>query len=371
VEFMALADSGEAELVYCDTPGCSYAANVEAADAIPVLHTYNGIAEKPVEGLTKVHTPIEGSISALAKFLNIPEDATVKALSGKDADGQVYVLFIPGDHELNPLKAEHAFNGFDLLSDDEMLAAELVKGFMGPVGLPAGVKVVADESLRNIEQWVVGANEPDYHYIGATLNKDFKVDTWADLIQAKPGDMCPKCAAAGHAGAALKGARGIEVGQVFQLGTKYSDAMGATYMAEDGSEQPYIMGCYGWGVTRSLAAVVEQYHDDNGIIWPVPICPAAVCVIPLNTGDDLVEPTAQRIAQELADKGIETALDDRAERAGVKFNDADLIGWPYQVVCGKRGLQNGIVELKCRATGEKQDVPLDNIVDVVATALRR
>jgi prolyl-tRNA synthetase len=190
--------------------------------------------------------------------------------------------------------------------------------------------------------------------------RDFAVDAWADLVVAEAGDGCPAC------GETLRAARGIEVSQVFQLGTKYSESMHATYTAEDGSEQPFIMGCYGVGITRSLAAVIEQHHDEHGIVWPVSVAPAEVAILPLQTGDDLVSPVAERIFADLADAGVEVVIDDREERAGVKFADADLIGWPMQVVVGKRGVAEGVVELKTRATGERVTVPLDQAVSTVA-----
>jgi prolyl-tRNA synthetase len=283
----------------------------------------------------------------------------MKALSGKDADGKLVVLFIPGDHELNDIKINREVPGFELLTDEEMVEFGLFKGSMGPVGLPEGAFVMADRSLKDIPQWAVGANEEGFHYVGARLGEDFTIDAWADLCTVKPGDACPVC------GKPLDGARGIEVSQVFQLGTKYSESMGATFMDEDGSEKPFIMGCYGVGVSRSMAAVVEQFHDDQGIIWPLAVAPAHVCVIPLTVGDDLVQPAAEKVAEELAARGLEVAIDDRSERAGVKFADADLIGWPLQVVIGKRGLADGKVEVKLRKTGQKKDVALDEVVDLL------
>jgi prolyl-tRNA synthetase len=353
-EFMALADAGEAELVYCD---CGYAANTEVAEARlqPVEHA--------AAALERIHTPIEGTIAALAEFLKIDEAATVKALSVKNPAGIVSVFFIPGNHELGEIKANKVIPGYEFLTDEDMLAHGLVKGFMGPVGLPRGVRVVADVSLQNVKRWVVGANEVDYHYVGAAQGVDFTVDAWADLATAEPGDLCPEC------GLPLKAARGIEVGQVFQLGTKYSDSMGARYMDEDGTEKPFIMGCYGWGVTRSLAAVVEQYNDEGGIKWPLSVAPAEVAVLPLVIGDEVVEPAAQKIAEELQTAGIEVVIDDRSDRAGVKFNDADLIGWPYQIIVGKRGLEAGEVEFKVRQTGEKQNITLESVVSYVTSTV--
>lgn len=354
-EFMALAEAGEAELVHCT---CGYAANTEAGDCLARPTIYE------VDGMEKISTPGIHTIEDLAKFLDIPASSTVKALSGKDADGNLVVLFIPGDHELNEIKAERTVPGFTLLTDEEMLAFGLHKGSMGPVGLPDGARVIAARSLQAVPQWVVGANEEGFHYVGARLGEDFQVDQWADLCVVKPGDSCPKC------GLPLGGARGIEVSQVFQLGDKYSRSMGATFMDEQGEERPFIMGCYGVGVSRTLAAIVEQHNDEMGIKWPLSVAPAHVCVIPLTTGDDLVHPAAEKLARDLASIGFEVVIDDRDERAGVKFADADLIGWPLQVIVGKRGLANGNVEMKLRRTGEKKEVPLDAIAEMMAFAHR-
>ncbi len=347
IEFMALADAGESDLVYCD---CGFAADTEAAEC--------GVVMAPAQerALEKIATPGVHTIEELATFLDVPENATVKALSGKGADGRVYVMFIPGDHELNDIKANKAVAGWQLLTDDEMVAAGLHKGSMGPVDLPEGVGCVCDSSLKDVHAWAVGANEDGFHFLGAEPGRDFEPTLWADLVMAKPDDLCPVC------GKKLKGARGIEVSQVFKLGTKYSEAMGATFMDEAGKEKPFIMGCYGIGVTRSMAAVIEQRNDDDGMFWPVSIAPAEVIVVPLSVGDELVDPLARDIAAKLDEAGIEVMLDDRDERAGVKFADADLIGWPYQVVIGKRGAKNGVVELKDRSTGEKREVSVEDIV---------
>ena len=352
-EFMALADSGECELVYCS---CDFAADTEMAEVKVVPQCIDHAFEK-------VSTPGVGTIADLAVFLDVPEAATVKALAGVGDDGIPTVMFIPGDHELNELKSNRAVPGFLFFTDDELVEQGLVKGFMGPVGLPEGVRVVADASLKDVPTWIVGANEVDYHFMGARNGEDFQVDVWADLVTAKAGDLCPVC------GKPLETARGIEVSQIFQLGTKYSEAMGATYHDENGEEKPFIMGCYGVGVTRSLAAIVEQHNDEHGIIWPISVAPAEVCILPLTVGDEVVEPAAAALADALAAKGVEVVIDDRDERAGVKFNDADLLGWPYQVTVGKRGLESGTVEFKVRATGEKKDIPLDQAADLLASVV--
>lgn len=312
----------------------------------------------------KVETPGVSSIESLAKFLGIEEAATVKAMVGKDAEGAIVALFIPGDHELNEIKAERVVNGFTLLTDEELEAAGLHKGSIGPKGLPGGIKVIGDVNLKNIERWVVGANEDGFHFVGAKHGEDFQVDEWADLSLVMPGDACPKC------GAALQGARGIEVSQVFQLGDKYSKTMGAVYSDENGVDQNFLMGCYGVGVSRTLAAIVEQHNDEDGIIWPMSVAPAHVCVIPLTVGDEEVFPVAERIAKELAEQGLEVVLDDRDERAGVKFADADLIGWPVQVVVGKRGVKEGVVEVKRRGESEKTKVPFATLAEALAFVKR-
>ncbi len=348
VEFMAVADSGEAELVYCED--CGFAADTEAATAA------FDVPEGEAGELEKIHTPGTSTIADLAAFLGVPERACDKALALVTGDGQPCVVFVPGDRELQEEKAGHCFGDFHLMTDEEIEYFGLVKGFMGPVGLPEGVRVCADVSLEGHEWWLVGANQRDYHLRHAKPGRDFEAPEFVDVVKATAGDRCPHC------GKELKGARGIEVSQVFLLGTKYSGSMGATFMDEDGSEKPFIMGCYGIGVSRTLQAVVEQHHDENGICWPVSVAPYEVEVVPLTVGDDVVWPEADRISAELAAAGLEVVCDDRKERAGVKFNDADLMGFPFQVVLGKRGVKNGVAEVKDRATGEREDVAFADLV---------
>ena len=354
-EFMALAETGEAELVHCQ---CGYAADVEAAACKPEPKAY------PATSLEKVSTPGVHTIAELAAHLGCDEAACMKAFACKDEQGVIWVLFVPGDYEVNEVKVENLIGIFEPLTDDEMKDAGLVKGSMGPVGLPEGVKVAADISLREMPNWVVGANEDGFHYVGAQLGRDFQVDAWADLCLVREGDPCPKC------GLPLSHARGIEVGQIFKLGDKYSRSMDVKFMDENGEERYFIMGCYGVGVSRTLAAAVEQSHDDAGIIWPFGIAPAHICVIPLTVGDDTVQPAAEQIAEKAAELGFEVVIDDRNERAGVKFADADLIGWPLQVVVGKRGLAEGKVEIKRRRTGERRDVELTTLSELFGFAAR-
>lgn len=347
-EFMALADTGEAELVHCS---CGFAANVEAAEAVVPgrpRRTYE-------QDLRKVPTPGLRTIADIASTFGLDERDTVKTMAGKTEDGRLVLFCVPGDRELNPVKAGRTIPGVTLLDEDDFAAYGIPKGSLGPVEPPADTSIVADRSLAEERSWVVGANEDDYHLFGACPGRDFGVDLWADLVKAGPGDLCPRC------GAPLEAARGIEVSQVFQLGTRYSEKMGATFTDEDGQERPFIMGCYGVGITRSLAAVIEQHHDDVGICWPVPVAPAEVIVLPLSKDFDVLK-IAEDIFASLADAGIETVIDDRDERAGVKFADADLIGWPFQVIVGRKGLSAGILEIKHRATGERESVFVDEAV---------
>lgn len=348
VEYMALADAGEASLVYCDD--CGFAADDEAASTTVV------VSEGPGDGtLQKVSTPGLGTIEAVAEFFGFPENGTRKSLALIDEEGKPCVAIIPGDHELNEIKAKRVFGDCRMMTEEELQQYGLHKGFIGPVNLPHDIRLVCDESLKNSQSWTCGANEVDFHFTGACPGRDFEVDEWADLVTVKPGDPCPHC------GKPLSGAHGIECGQVFQLGTKYSEAMGATFMDENGKEKPLIMGCYGIGISRTLAAIVEQHHDENGIIWPVSVAPYEVSVISLDKKGEAFD-TARQLATDFADEGIEVVFDDRNERPGVKFADSDLMGFPYQVIVGKRGLANGTVELKCRATGERIDVAIQDVV---------
>ncbi|MEI7814148.1 MAG: proline--tRNA ligase [Coriobacteriia bacterium] len=351
-EFMAIAENGEAELVYCE---CGWAADVEAAQTA-VVRSPATTEPRPME---RVHTPDIRTIAELSAFLGISDHDTVKTMAGKTPEGRLVYFLVPGDRELNPIKANWAVSDVELLDEADFASFGIPKGSLGPVDPPSGTLIVADESLHTDVAWGIGANESDYHLIFAQPGRDFEVEQWADLVLAQPGDACPEC------GRVLTGARGIEVSQVFQLGSKYSESMGATYSDENGDERPFIMGCYGVGVSRTLAAVIEQHSDESGIIWPMSVAPLEVAVLPLMADGEVAE-VAERIWVELAASGIETVIDDRDERAGVKFNDADLVGWPFQLVVGKRGLADGVVELKIRESGERVAVPLEGAAAHVA-----
>lgn len=346
VEFMALADAGEASLVYCD---CGYAADTEAAAA------KINVEEREPGQMCEIHTPGIGSIDDVAEFLHVFPAATRKALALVDGNGKPVVCFVPGTHELNEVKAEHAFGDYHMMTDEELEEYGLIKGFIGPVGLPEGIRVVGDLSLEDSQWWLCGANKADYHLDHVELGRDFEINEWKDLVTSQEGDICPEC------GLPLHAARGIEVGQVFQLGTKYSSALNATFTDENGEDKPLVMGCYGIGVSRLLAAVVEQYNDEKGIKWPVSVAPYEVSVLCLSDKDPEIWNAADAVADACVAAGLETVVDDRAERPGVKFADADLIGFPWQVIVGKKGVANGIAEVKERATGNRFEVALDEV----------
>ena len=346
VEFMALADAGEASLVYCD---CGYAADTEAAAA------KINVEEREPGQMCEIHTPGIGSIDDVAEFLHVSPAATRKALALVDGNDKPVVCFVPGTHELNEVKAEHAFGDYHMMTDEELEEYGLIKGFIGPVGLPEGIRVVGDLSLEDSQWWLCGANKADYHLDHVELGRDFEINEWKDLVTSQEGDVCPEC------GLPLHAARGIEVGQVFQLGTKYSSALNATFTDENGEDKPLVMGCYGIGVSRLLAAVVEQYNDEKGIKWPVSVAPYEVSVLCLSDKDPEIWNAASSVADACIAAGLETVVDDRAERPGVKFADADLIGFPWQVIVGKKGVANGIAEVKERATGNRFEVALDEV----------
>ncbi|WP_455039596.1 proline--tRNA ligase [Lancefieldella parvula] len=351
VEFMALAEAGEASLVYCD---CGYAADTEAAAA------KIKVEEREPGQMCEIHTPAIGSIDDVAEFLHVSPAATRKALALVDGNGKPVVCFVPGTHELNEVKAEHAFGEYHMMTDEELDEFGLIKGFIGPVGLPEGIRVVGDLSLEDTQWWLCGANKADYHLDHVELGRDFEINEWKDLVTSQEGDICPEC------GLPLHAARGIEVGQVFQLGTKYSSALNATFTDENGQDKPLVMGCYGIGVSRLLAAVVEQYNDEKGIKWPVSVAPYEVSVLCLSNKDPEIWDAAGTVADACVAAGLETVVDDRSERPGVKFADADLIGFPWQVIVGKKGVTNGIAEVKERATGERFEVALDEVASWLA-----
>ena len=361
-EFMALADSGEADVIHCDS--CDYAANIEIGKPSVMKQ-----AEEPLLELTEVATPDAKTIDAVAEQLSLPLDKTMKAVV-LSVDGVVVLTMVRGDHEVNEIAVQHAVDGGvepEMASEEELQAAGLTGGFISPVGLKQTetFKIVVDESVMEMFNACGGANKKDAHFININPKRDFNLE---DIIVAPirlitTDDVCPNCG--GHLGIA----KGIEVGQVFKLGTKYSESLNGTFLDQNGRPNPYIMGSYGIGVSRTLAAAIEQFHDENGIIWPRAIAPFEVVVVPINAKDEALMEASTKIYEELKAAGVDVLLDDRKERAGVKFKDADLIGYPLRITVSKNTLESGAVELKTRKTGEAVEVAIADVQKAVADTL--
>lgn len=349
-EFMVLAESGEDAIIFCDH--CHYAANVERAESIVSFED----GSEDGKALEKVSTPNVKTIEELVEFFNLHGGKMLKTLL-YIAGGTMVAAVLRGSDELNEVKLRNHLGVPEvrMATDEEIALQGLPVGFVGPIDLQ-GIRVIADPLVMKIQNGVTGANEVDYHYRHVNPGRDFTVpeEDVVDLRLAKENDTCVHC------GETLKVARGIEVGHVFKLGTKYSEAMHATFLDENGKEQTMIMGCYGIGVTRIIGAAIEQNNDENGIIWPMAIAPFHVTILPIGKEETMA--LAQRFYDELQAQGVEVLLDDRKERPGVKFNDADLTGIPVRVTIGDRGLKENIVEIKVRATGEDLKLGVDEVV---------
>ena len=350
-EFMVLADSGEDAVAFCDA--CDYASNVEKAAArIPEKQD----TPAKLEDLTKIPTPGKKTVEEVAKFLKVTPQQIVKTIVMENEDGLVAGL-VRGDRQLNPIKLKNLIGCDWLHPAPESLITSKTNfpcGFIGPVKLD--MKIYADHEVAVMHNFVTGANSKDAHYTGVQFERDIEVTQVGDLHEVEEGDPCPKCESGRYQ---IK--RGIEVGHIFILGTKYSSAMKAHYLDEHGKENPMIMGCYGIGVGRTAAAAIEQNHDDKGIIWPAPLAPFQVVIIPVKFEEDRQRAACEETYKTLQDMGIETLVDDRPERLGVKFKDAELLGIPLQIIIGPKNLDNAQVELKSRKTGisELIDFPAD------------
>jgi prolyl-tRNA synthetase len=354
-EFQVLAETGEDALVACDN--CDYAANVEEAKIRPSGAAPATAATAPKE---RVATPGQRTIEEVSGFLKVPPTALVKTLLFL-ADGKPVAVLVRGDRVVNEIKLKGALKAKEVVMATDRAVEEVTGapvGFAGPVGL--SIPIHADDEVRSLASFVVGANAADAHYTGVVAGRDFTVTAWGDFRQAAPGDPCPRCQT-GH----FKGYRGIEVGHVFFLGTKYSVPMKANFLDADGKEKPMVMGCFGIGITRIAAAAIEQNHDGDGIIWPVPLAPYEVALLSLQPGDAQVAALADRLHDELEAAGVEVLYDDRDERPGVKFKDADLIGIPYRIAVGKKGVAEGVVELKARRSPEVTKVKIDDVIRTV------
>jgi len=355
-EFQVLAQSGEDAIAACDK--CGYAANVEKAEVGPVPPSGGG-RERALE---RVATPGKRTVEEVSAFLDVPAERFVKTLIYQGGEGQAVAVLVRGDHEASETKVAAVLGGGPLVLADEATVERVTGapvGFAGPAGLR--IRIVADNSVRGLRDAVTGANQEDTHLVGVDQQRDFPQVEFADLRQARAGDVCARC----HEGVYAEH-RGIEVGQVFYLGTKYSAAMGATFLGADGAERPLEMGCYGIGITRTMAAAIEQHHDEAGICWPAPLAPFGAHVVPVNVNDAELKSAAERVASELAQAGIDVLVDDRDERPGVKFKDADLIGLPVRVTVGPRGLKAGKVEVKPRTASAAEEVLLGEAAARVA-----
>ena len=366
-EFQVLAESGEDAIVSCTH--CDYAANVEKAEVKARRPAGRDITEESPP-LEKVSTPGKKTVAEVAEFLKLPAQKFIKTLVYKTDGGDLIAALVRGDHEINELKLKSVLKCEELALANEaevVSAAGVTPGFLGPIGLK--IPMVADLGVHGMRGAVTGANEADAHFIKIDQERDFTPSAFADLRLAGAGDPCPRCDAG-----ALEAHRGIEVGQVFYLGTKYSESMGATYLDAEGRERPIEMGCYGIGISRMVAAAVEQNHDANGIIWPLSITPFHVLLLPINYQDTAIREAADKLYQELQSQGVEVLLDDRDERPGVKFKDGDLVGIPLRVTVGAKGLQKNIFELRRRTDGRTEEISIagaaDKIKQIVSEALQ-
>ena len=350
-EFTVLADAGESNIVYSSK--CDYAASDEKAELKPIA-----MPSEAAEPLSKIATPDTNTIEAVVNLLKVPVEKTIKAVAYQTDTDELVLVFVRGDHEVNEVKVINQLDGaLELRMADEEAIKSVggYPGFMSPIGIKEGTRILVDATVMNMSNAVAGANEEGYHYVNVNPKRDFTQESIVitDLRMVKEGDPCPHC------GAGLNMTRGIEAGQVFTLGTKYSKAMGATFLDENGKEQPIYMGCYGIGVGRTMAAAIEQNNDEQGIVWPRAIAPYEVVVVAVNAKKADQLEYAEKVYAECQKAGLDTLLDDRKERAGVKFKDCDLIGYPVRVVIGPKAIEEGQIEIKVRKTGEVFTVAYD------------
>ncbi|MET3621360.1 proline--tRNA ligase [Burkholderia ambifaria] len=365
-EFHVIADTGEDAIAYC--PTSDFAANIEAAEALPL------IAERaaPAEAMEKVATPGKAKCEAVAELLAIPLERTIKSIvlatENEGAEPTIWLIMLRGDHDLNEIKVSKlpGLKNHRFATEQEIVEwFGTPPGYLGPVGTKKPVKVIADRTVANMSDFVVGANEVDYHIAGVNWGRDLPEPEVADVRDVKKGDPSP------DGKGTIDICRGIEVGHVFQLGTKYSEAMGATFLDESGKPQPMLMGCYGVGITRILGAAIEQNFDDKGIIWPESIAPFEVVLCPMGYDrSEMVREAADKLYAELAAAGIDVILDDRGERPGVMFADWELIGVPHRLVIGERGLKEGKIEYQGRRDAEATLLPADEAAATVTEKIR-
>lgn len=357
-QFMALSSTGESDIIYCD---CGYAADAEKAESKPISQEKEEFKE-----LEEVHTPNFKTIEEVANYLNIKKENTIKAVAYRDMEhNKTIICFVRGDREVNDIKVINALNTSEELlrmaTPEEIEEIGSVEGFMGPIGLNKD-NVIIDSEIPLMYNALVGANKKDYHIKNANFSRDFNFET-KDIRLVKEGDLCPIC------GKPMKSERGIEVGQVFKLQTKYSEAMGCTFLDKNGATKPMVMGCYGIGVTRTMSAIIEQYHDEFGIKWPLNVAPYHVVIVPAKYTDEAQKDLADKMHDILNDSKAEVILDDRDASLGFKMKDFELIGIPYIIIVGRRA-NEGIVELKDRSTNEKIELPYMDAINKVIEAVK-
>jgi prolyl-tRNA synthetase len=360
-EFIVLAPAGEDLVVKCGN--CNYAANLEKAE-VRAPEELNYIPEESLDEIKRISTPGKRTVDEIKSFLNVEPDHIIKTLLYETENG-VVALLIRGDHEVNETKLKNylGVRGLSLASNETIMeVTNSPKGFAGPVGLSRlskgrKVSIIADHAIKYIRSAVTGGNEEDIHLINVNYPRDFSVDAFGDFRMVQKGDRCPKC------GNELQFERGIEVGHIFKLGTKYSEAMKALFLDENGRARPFVMGCYGIGIERTVAAAIEQNHDEDGICFPLSIAPFHVLVLSINPENAQIQQVAEEIYQQLTQEGFEVLFDDRNERPGIKFKDADLIGIPYRINVGSKGLKKGLVEIWNRKTREFEEIGRDRVVE--------
>jgi prolyl-tRNA synthetase len=349
-EFLVLAGDGEETLIYC--PDCGYAANMELASSV-----CPEVEPGSEEEIQEVATPGVTDIDSLADFMKVKKNQTVKTMLLEDEEKNIYAFMMAGDRELNVNKAEKFLKKPLRLFDGENKS--LAIGFVGPVGLDSKIKIYADNSLKNIKNIVTGANKKDTHLKNVSMERDAEIASYGDFTFPCENDSCPKC------GSSLNTEKGIEIGHIFKLGKKYSQKMEAQFLGRDGKLKPFVMGCYGIGITRIMSAVIEQLHDEKGIIWPASIAPYAVSLVVTTSKSEEMADAGEKIYNELLENQVEVLYDDRKISAGIKFKDSDLLGLPIRMVVGKKYLEKKLVEVQLRSTGEITDMPPEKLAGFV------
>jgi prolyl-tRNA synthetase len=355
---MVLADSGEDLIFSCDS--CSYAANKEKAE---IGHELTNTIPATLKELIRAETPGKRSVEEVSSFLEVTPKDLLKTLI-YNLDGSIVAVLIRGDHELNEVKLKNLFkaDNVSLATDEEVeRVTHAPKGFAGPIGLR--VKIIADHAVKEMKNFVTGGNAHNLHLLNVNMGRDFTIDQFADLRVAQAGDRCPRCPGK------LRVQRGIEVGHIFKLGIKYSKSFKATYLDPQGREKYLVMGCYGIGVGRTVAAAIEQNHDKDGIIFPLPIAPFQITIIPINLKEKKIRDTAFNLYQSLLIQGFEVLIDDRDERPGIKFKDADLIGIPIRITVGTKVLENNQVDIKVRKTSQIDLVETEQVINRIKSMI--